>query len=220
MWQAVRASSAASFYLEVCGPAVYVCFHCSTGGAADAVPTLDHPPADRTTLATLPLQDFTCGGDKFQDGAVTANNPAIIALQEAVRAGCRLGGRAGCRQLASVAAHALLVAAAAGGYAPLLCCRSRQRLLWPDHPIDVLMSVGVGVSPAGRRDKGLSSFMETGALGQGAELGARMRMCAWMCMPSSGCRCARSTHACLPLSSLGALPPLLTHAGSILIESA
>ncbi|PRW58490.1 phospholipase A I isoform X1 isoform A [Chlorella sorokiniana] len=81
VWQAVRASSAASFYLE----------------------------------------DFTCGGDKFQDGAVTANNPAVIALQEA-------------------------------------------RLLWPDHPIDVLMSVGVGVSPAVRREKGLSSFMETGSI--------------------------------------------------------
>lgn len=90
--------------------------------------------------------------------------------------------------VANLQACVLLVAAAAGGYAPLLRCRSLQRLLWPDHPIDVLMSVGVGVSPAGRRDKGLSSFMETGALGQGAELAARL------CMPSS----AHSLNSCLP----------------------
>ncbi|KAG7672162.1 hypothetical protein KSW81_005044 [Nannochloris sp. 'desiccata'] len=43
VWQAVRASSAAIYYLD----------------------------------------DFTCGGDKFQDGAVVANNPSVIALQEA-----------------------------------------------------------------------------------------------------------------------------------------
>jgi hypothetical protein len=42
-WQAVRASSAAIYYLD----------------------------------------DFTCGEDKFHDGAVVANNPSIIALQEA-----------------------------------------------------------------------------------------------------------------------------------------
>ncbi|KAL4431288.1 hypothetical protein ABPG75_006544 [Micractinium tetrahymenae] len=81
VWQAVRASSAASFYLE----------------------------------------DFSCGGDKFQDGAVTANNPSVIALQEA-------------------------------------------RLLWPDHPVDVMVSLGVGLAPATRREKGLSSFMETGSI--------------------------------------------------------
>ena len=43
VWQAVRASSAAIYYLD----------------------------------------DFSCGGQKFQDGAVVANNPSIIALQEA-----------------------------------------------------------------------------------------------------------------------------------------
>jgi predicted acylesterase/phospholipase RssA len=43
VWQAVRASSAAIYYLD----------------------------------------DFTCGGEKFQDGAVVANNPSVIALQEA-----------------------------------------------------------------------------------------------------------------------------------------
>lgn len=46
VWQAVRASSAATYYLD----------------------------------------DFSCGGDKFQDGAVVANNPAILALQ--VRCAC------------------------------------------------------------------------------------------------------------------------------------
>jgi hypothetical protein len=43
VWQAVRASSAAIYYLD----------------------------------------DFTCNGEKFQDGAVVANNPSVIALQEA-----------------------------------------------------------------------------------------------------------------------------------------
>ncbi|EFN59236.1 hypothetical protein CHLNCDRAFT_138222 [Chlorella variabilis] len=81
VWQAVRASSAASFYLE----------------------------------------DFSCGGDKFQDGAVTANNPCVIALQEA-------------------------------------------RLLWPEHRVEVVVSLGVGLAPPARREKGLTSFMETGSI--------------------------------------------------------
>jgi hypothetical protein len=63
----------------------------------------------------------SCGGDKFQDGAVTANNPCVIALQEA-------------------------------------------RLLWPDNPLDVVVSLGVGVAPPTRREKGLTSFMETGSI--------------------------------------------------------
>lgn len=81
VWQAVRASSAATYYLD----------------------------------------DFTCGNDKFQDGAVTANNPAVIALQEA-------------------------------------------RLLWPERPIEVFVSIGSGSTPVIRRDKALSSFMETGSI--------------------------------------------------------
>ena len=63
-WQAVRASSAAPYYLE----------------------------------------DFACGEDRFQDGAATANNPSVLALQQA-------------------------------------------RLLWPDKPIDVLVSLGCGLGP-------------------------------------------------------------------------
>lgn len=51
---------------------------------------------------------------------MTANNPAIIALQEA-------------------------------------------RLLWPDQPVDVMLSLGVGVAPPVRRERG-STFVETGSI--------------------------------------------------------
>ncbi|KAL4853631.1 Phospholipase A I [Chlorella vulgaris] len=81
VWQAVRASSAASFYME----------------------------------------DFSCGGDKFQDGAVVANNPTLVAMQEA-------------------------------------------RLLWPEHSVDAVISLGVGLAPPSRREKGMTSFMDTGAI--------------------------------------------------------
>lgn len=33
--------------------------------------------------ATYYLDEFSCGSEKFQDGALTANNPAVVALQEA-----------------------------------------------------------------------------------------------------------------------------------------
>lgn len=79
VWQAVRASSAAIYYLD----------------------------------------DFSCGGEKFQDGAVVANNPSVVALQEA-------------------------------------------RALWPDAPIDVFISIGTGSTPLARRDKAVSSFIDTG----------------------------------------------------------
>lgn len=72
-----------------------------------------HPAA-----AIYYLDDFSCGEDRFQDGAVVANNPAVVALQEA-------------------------------------------RLLWPDTPIDVFVSLGTGSTPCGRRDKGLSSLAST-----------------------------------------------------------
>lgn len=48
VWQAVRASSAATYYLD----------------------------------------DYIYDGDKYQDGAIVANNPSIIALQ----VGCGAGG--------------------------------------------------------------------------------------------------------------------------------
>ncbi len=37
-------------------------------------------------------------------------------------------------------------------------------MLWPEHPIGVVVSLGVGLAPAVRREKGLSSFMETGSI--------------------------------------------------------
>lgn len=43
---------------------------------APPLPPLVPPPA-----ATYYLDDFSSGGDKFQDGAVVANNPAVVALQ-------------------------------------------------------------------------------------------------------------------------------------------
>jgi hypothetical protein len=79
-------------------------------------------PAGASTAAPpTPAPSCSCGGDKFQDGAVTANNPSVIALQEA-------------------------------------------RLLWPDHPLDVVVSLGVGQGPPARRERGLNTFMETGSI--------------------------------------------------------
>ncbi|GBG71579.1 hypothetical protein CBR_g8995 [Chara braunii] len=74
-WQAIRASSAAPYYLD----------------------------------------DFSCDNSRWQDGAVTANNPAIIALREA-------------------------------------------RLLWPDSPIDCLVSFGCGAVPIKPRGKSWRYF--------------------------------------------------------------
>jgi hypothetical protein len=31
------------------------------------------------------LDEFLCGNDKYQDGAVVANNPAVVAMHEALR---------------------------------------------------------------------------------------------------------------------------------------
>ncbi len=35
-----------------------------------------------SSAAPYYLDDFLCGEDRFQDGAATANNPAVIALQQ------------------------------------------------------------------------------------------------------------------------------------------
>ena len=176
VWQAVRASSAASFYLEdfryichnvlvvtgvmlaafaarlVCMlrilPPLFACLPACfcrgrTGGvrgadrqqSAPAMPCRFYtpPPPPTCRVNTLPRRRFncrpthtptpscSCGGDKFQDGAVTANNPSVIALQEA-------------------------------------------RLLWPGHPLDVVVSLGVGQGPPARRERGLNTFMETGSI--------------------------------------------------------
>ncbi|BDA47659.1 probable calcium-independent phospholipase A2-gamma at C-terminar half [Coccomyxa sp. Obi] len=81
VWQAVRASSAAPYYLD----------------------------------------DFKCGSDRFQDGAATANNPAALALAEA-------------------------------------------RLLWPDAPIEAIVSLGSGVVPVQRREKSMSAYLDIGSV--------------------------------------------------------
>jgi hypothetical protein len=74
-----------------------------------------------SSAAPYYLEDFLCGTDRFQDGAATANNPALIALQQG-------------------------------------------RLLHPDLPVEVLVSLGCGSEPAGERGKGLSSVMDTGTV--------------------------------------------------------
>ena len=80
IWQAVRASSAAIYYLD----------------------------------------DFTCGTDTFHDGAVTSNNPSLVAVQEA-------------------------------------------RALWPNTPIDVIVSLGTGSTPHRKRENA-SGFIAAGSI--------------------------------------------------------
>ncbi len=36
-----------------------------------------------TSAAPYFFEEFSCGGERFQDGAITANNPTIIAIHEA-----------------------------------------------------------------------------------------------------------------------------------------
>lgn len=95
------------------------------------VPQLCHTSALRPAQSTTPARPpslppslpnpCSCGGDKFQDGAVVANNPTLVAMQEA-------------------------------------------RLLWPEHSVDAVISLGVGLAPPSRREKGMTSFMDTGAI--------------------------------------------------------
>ena len=56
---------------------------------------------------------------RFQDGAASANNPSVLALQQA-------------------------------------------RLLWPDTPIECLVSIGSGTVPIHKREKSMSTYMDTG----------------------------------------------------------
>lgn len=74
-----------------------------------------------SSAAPYYLEDFICDRDRFQDGAATANNPSVVALQQA-------------------------------------------RLLYPDLPIDLLVSVGSGGPAPAERDRGMSSVMDTGAV--------------------------------------------------------
>lgn len=80
IWQAIRASSAAPYYLD----------------------------------------DFSIGDLRFCDGAVTVNNPAVVAVQEA-------------------------------------------RMLFPDTPIDCVVSMGVGAAPPAVRQRSMHSYLDTGA---------------------------------------------------------
>eukprot|EP00892_Ulva_mutabilis_P003179 jgi/Ulvmu1/12862/UM098_0047.1 len=79
IWQAIRASSAAPYYLD----------------------------------------DFAIGDLRFCDGAVTVNNPAVIAVQEA-------------------------------------------RMLYPDTPIDCVLSLGVGRAPPAPRPRAMHSYLDVG----------------------------------------------------------
>lgn len=124
----------------------------------------------------------SCGGDKFQDGAVTANNPSVIALQEArllwpdhpVRArpmktrprspqadlqqrllDCLLRRRM--RDAAELPSLRELLGWGSGAMSRPSCLAARAQ-------VDVMVSLGVGQAPAVRREKGLSSFMETGSI--------------------------------------------------------
>lgn len=63
-----------------------------------------------SSAAPYYLDEYVCGEDRFQDGAATANNPCIIAVQQA-------------------------------------------RLLFPDQPLEVVVSLGVGIPPPDRRQE-------------------------------------------------------------------
>lgn len=45
---------------------------------------------------------------------------------------------------------------------PAAVALQEARLLWPDTPIDVFVSLGTGSTPTVRRDRGMSSFVDTG----------------------------------------------------------
>eukprot|EP00198_Chlamydomonas_reinhardtii_P013397 XP_001702734.1 predicted protein [Chlamydomonas reinhardtii] len=85
--------------------------------------TYELPPEAVRASSAAPyyLDDFLCGEDRFQDGAATANNPGILALQQA-------------------------------------------RLLWPNTPVEALVSVGCGAAPSVRREKGAHAMLDTGAV--------------------------------------------------------
>ncbi|CAD7704713.1 unnamed protein product [Ostreobium quekettii] len=74
-----------------------------------------------SSAAPYYLVDFQIGDSRFQDGAVIANNPTAIAIQQA-------------------------------------------RLLWPDAPIDCVVSLGVGSVPRAQREKSSSTLLENGSI--------------------------------------------------------
>lgn len=72
-----------------------------------------------SSAAPYYFDDFIIGNNRFQDGAVTANNPTMVAIQE-------------------------------------------SRLLWPHHPIDCIISIGVGNVPVAHRERSTSTLIENG----------------------------------------------------------
>mmetsp|Transcript_33096 Transcript_33096/g.82905 ORF Transcript_33096/g.82905 Transcript_33096/m.82905 type:complete len:1057 (+) Transcript_33096:2-3172(+) len=72
-----------------------------------------------SSAAPYYLDDFASGDERWQDGAVTANNPALLCIREA-------------------------------------------RALWPDTPIECVVSLGAGTVPAVKRPKSMSSYLDTG----------------------------------------------------------
>eukprot|EP00887_Chlorella_sp_A99_P000219 scaffold13.g219.t1 len=113
-----------------------------------------------SSAAATYLDAFSHAGERFQDGAVTANNPAVVALQEA-------------------------------------------RLLWPDLPIEVVVSIGTGSSPPKRRSAALSTFMETG------EPGTRRKQASRVASEQGSILIESSTSVDRSAEALAALLPLV-----------
>jgi hypothetical protein len=130
VWQAVRASSAAPYYLD----------------------------------------DFNVGDLRFQDGAVTVNNPAVrpephicshfavcahtAALTSTMQHACNGRGLGAGRALqASANVHARVQVVAV----------QEARMLYPGVPLDAVVSLGVGVVPDAPRPRGMSSYFEAGS---------------------------------------------------------
>jgi hypothetical protein len=82
--------------------------------------SLTRAPYSYFAAAIYYLDEFECSGNKFQDGALVANNPSLLALQEAHH-------------------------------------------IWPDAPISLLVSVGTGSGPVTERQRGVSSYIDTGS---------------------------------------------------------
>ncbi len=102
------------------------------------------------------LDDFQCGEDRYQDGAVTANNPALIALQQVCVANARSGVSRWAR--ASDPAEKTATQAICAGRC------SQARLLWPWLHVECLVSLGCGSAPPSRRERSTSSFLDTGSV--------------------------------------------------------
>ncbi|KAJ9510746.1 hypothetical protein QJQ45_027624, partial [Haematococcus lacustris] len=72
-----------------------------------------------SSAAPYYLDDFAVGDERWQDGATTANNPTLVALQQA-------------------------------------------RLLWPHLALDLVVSLGCGLTPLQRRERSVSQYLDTG----------------------------------------------------------